>query len=87
MKVFNMTNFSVALALQAGAMGVPFMPTRTALGSDITKGNHFFYQIISPFVPQETLWAVRALNPTPQLFMCSGLTRKAMRTAGVTLGS
>jgi glutaconate CoA-transferase subunit A len=63
MKVFNMTNFSVALALQAGAMGVPFLPTRTALGSDITKGNHFFYQIISPFVPQETLWAVRALNP------------------------
>ena len=44
MKVFNMTNFSVALALQAGAMGVPFLPTRTALGSDITKGNHFFYQ-------------------------------------------
>ena len=63
MKVFNMTNFSVALALQAGAMGVPFLPTRTALGSDISKGNHFFYQIISPFVPQETLWAVRALNP------------------------
>ena len=63
LKVFNMTNFSVALALQAGAMGVPFLPTRTALGSDITKGNHFFYQIISPFVPQETLWAVRALNP------------------------
>jgi len=63
MKVFNMTNFSVALALQAGAMGVPFLPTRTALGSDITKGNHFFYKIISPFVPQETLWAVRALNP------------------------
>jgi glutaconate CoA-transferase subunit A len=63
LKVFNMTNFSVALALQAGAMGVPFLPTRTALGSDITKGNHFFYQVISPFVPQETLWAVRALNP------------------------
>ena len=63
MKVFNMTNFSVALALQAGAMGVPFLPTRTALGSDITKDNHFFYKIISPFVPKETLWAVRALNP------------------------
>ncbi|MDP9161418.1 MAG: CoA transferase subunit A [Acidobacteriota bacterium] len=63
MKIFNMTNFSVALALQAGAMGVPFLPTRTALGSDVTKGNHFFYQIVSPFIPQETLWAVRALNP------------------------
>src|SRR5256886_13708507 len=32
MKVFNMTNFAVALALQAGAMGVPFLPTKTALG-------------------------------------------------------
>ncbi len=63
MKIFNMTNFTVALALQAGAMGVPFLPTRTALGSDVTKGSHFFYQIISPFTPQETLWAVRALNP------------------------
>lgn len=63
MKVFNMTNFTVALALQAGAMGVPFLPTRTALGSDTTKGNHFFYQIFSPFAPKESLWAVRALNP------------------------
>ncbi|HEY7351516.1 MAG TPA: CoA-transferase [Terriglobales bacterium] len=63
MKVFNMTNFTIALALQAGAMGVPFLPTRTALGSDTPKGNHFFYQIFSPFTPKETLWAVRALNP------------------------
>ena len=63
MKVFNFTNFSVALALQAGAMGVPFLPTRTALGSDITKGNHFFSPILSPFAHNEPLWAVRALNP------------------------
>ena len=63
MKVFNMTNFTIALALQAGAMGVPFLPTRTALGADIPRGNHFFYQIFSPFEPKETLWAVRALTP------------------------
>ena len=63
MKVFNMTNFTLALALQAGAMGVPFLPTRTALGADIPRGNHFFYQIFSPFEPKETLWAVRALTP------------------------
>jgi glutaconate CoA-transferase, subunit A len=63
LRIFNMTNFAIALALQAGAMGVPFLPTRTALGSDIPKGNHFFYQIFSPFAPKETLWAVRALNP------------------------
>jgi len=63
LRVFNMTNFTIALALQAGAMGVPFLPTRTAMGSDVPKGNHFFYQIISPFEPKETLFAVRAIVP------------------------
>src|SRR5499427_8526688 len=38
LEVINMTNFSVALALQAAAMGVPFLPTRTALGSDVARG-------------------------------------------------
>ncbi|HET7871615.1 MAG TPA: CoA-transferase, partial [Terriglobales bacterium] len=61
--VFNMTNFSIALGLQAGALGVPFLPTRTAMGSDVPKGNHFYYQIISPFEPKETLLAVRAIAP------------------------
>jgi len=63
LRVFNMTNFTLALALQAGAMGVPYLPTRSAMGSDVPKGNHFFYQIISPFEPKETLLAVRALVP------------------------
>lgn len=65
--VFNMSNFTLALALQAGAMGVPFLPTRTAMGSDVPKGNHFFKSIISPFdasfETQETLLAVRAIVP------------------------
>src|SRR5262249_12193334 len=63
MKVFNMSNFSIALGLQAGGMGVPFLPTRTAAGSDVPKGNHFFYSIMSPFEPKETLLAVRAIVP------------------------
>jgi glutaconate CoA-transferase, subunit A len=62
-KVFNLTNFTVALALQAGAMGVPYLPTRTAQGSDVPKGNHFFYQVFSPFEGKEPLLAVRALVP------------------------
>src|SRR5436190_2779837 len=62
-RVFNMTNFTIALGLQAAAMGVPFLPTRTAMGSDVPKGNHFYYQIISPFEPKETLLAVRAIVP------------------------
>src|SRR4051812_38049535 len=67
LKIFNMSNFTLALALQAGAMGVPFLPTRTARGSDIPKNNHFFYEIMSPFASEsgerEMLYAVRALVP------------------------
>jgi len=63
LKVFNMTNFSIALGLQAGALGVPFLPTRTAQASDVPRGNHFYYQIMSPFEPKEMLLAVRAIVP------------------------
>jgi glutaconate CoA-transferase subunit A len=62
-RVFNMTNFTMALALQAGAMGIPFLPTRTAMGSDVSRDNRFFSQVHSPFEGQEPLLAVRALNP------------------------
>jgi glutaconate CoA-transferase subunit A len=48
-KVTNLTNFSAALALQAAAMGVPFLPTRTVLGSDIAHDNEFFVEMDSPF--------------------------------------
>src|SRR5438270_10005746 len=33
------SNFSVGLGLLAGAMGVPFLPTRTLLGSDLVARN------------------------------------------------
>src|SRR5438874_2587688 len=39
-RVFNLTNFTIALALQAGAMGVPYLPTKSAMGSDVPKNNH-----------------------------------------------
>jgi glutaconate CoA-transferase subunit A len=62
LKVTNLTNFAVALALQAGAMGVPFLPTRSALGSDLAKDNEFFSEFQSPFTG-EKLHAVKALVP------------------------
>lgn len=62
LKITNLTNFSVALALQAAAMGVPFLPTRTALGSDIAHDNPFFAEFASPFTG-EKLHAVKALVP------------------------
>ncbi|HXE90693.1 MAG TPA: CoA-transferase [Terriglobales bacterium] len=61
-KVTDMTNFGVALALQAAAMGVPFLPARTALGSDVARDNEFFTEFNSPFTG-EKLHAVRAIVP------------------------
>jgi glutaconate CoA-transferase, subunit A len=62
-QVTNMSNFTLALALQAGALGVPFLPARTALGTDTAKGNPLFGEVQSPFDPPEKLLAVHALNP------------------------
>src|SRR6476646_6965738 len=39
LKVVNLSNFTVALALQAAGMGVPFLPTWSALGSDVARDN------------------------------------------------
>jgi glutaconate CoA-transferase subunit A len=36
------SNFSIALALRAGAMGVPYIPTRSLLGSDLLRSNPKF---------------------------------------------
>lgn len=62
LKVTDMTNFTVALALQAAAMGVPFLPTLSAQGSDVARDNEFFAEIESPF-GHEKLHAVKALHP------------------------
>jgi len=70
-QVTDMTNFTVALALQAASMGVPYLPTRTALGSNVPKTNPFFKVIDDPFGPRPTtddprpgrLHAVKALAP------------------------
>ncbi len=42
------SNFTIALALLAGGLGSPYIPTRTALGSDIVRQNPTFRQEQSP---------------------------------------
>jgi glutaconate CoA-transferase subunit A len=56
------TNFTLAMALHAAALGVPFMPTYAALGSDLLKSNANLREFASP-VTEERLIAVRALRP------------------------
>lgn len=56
------SNFTLALALHAAALGVPFMPTYATLGSDLLKKNGNLREFSSP-VSEEKLVAVRALRP------------------------
>jgi glutaconate CoA-transferase subunit A len=55
------SNFTIGLGLQAGASGLPFLPTRTVKGSDFRGGNQFA-SVRCPFT-NEDLLAVRAIRP------------------------
>jgi len=56
------TNFTLAMALHAAALGVPFLPTYAALGSDLLESNGNLREFDSP-VSEDRLIAVRALRP------------------------
>jgi glutaconate CoA-transferase subunit A len=56
------SNMSIALALQAGAMGVPFLPTKTLLGTDMLRTNPTLREWVSPW-DGERLILVSAVRP------------------------
>jgi len=58
----ELSHYGLALALLAGQMGVPFLPTRSQLGSDYLKHNPNLRAIACPFSGQK-LAAVRAIAP------------------------
>jgi glutaconate CoA-transferase, subunit A len=62
LEVVDYSNFTMAMALHAGALGVPFLPTYATLGSDLLKKNGNLREFSSP-VSEEKLVAVRALRP------------------------
>lgn len=56
------SNLTMTLALRAGAMGVPFFPSKTALGSDLPRSNPGLKTTVCPFTG-ERLMAVSAIRP------------------------
>jgi glutaconate CoA-transferase subunit A len=56
------SHFGISLALMAGQMGLPFLPVKSQVGSDMPKYNKNITSIPCPFtgVP---IGAVRAINP------------------------
>jgi glutaconate CoA-transferase subunit A len=61
-EVHDHSNLTFALALHAGAQGVPYLPTKTALGTDLLHTNPDLQTIQSPY-DGAPLVAVRALEP------------------------
>ena len=60
--VTDYSTFTMALALHSAALGVPFLPTYSTLGSDLLKKNGNLREFISP-VNEDKLVAVRSLRP------------------------
>ena len=61
-EVEDHTNFSISLALRAGGLGIPFIPTKTLLGTGMMEGSHPFREMRCPFT-DERLALVPALKP------------------------
>jgi glutaconate CoA-transferase subunit A len=62
MEMVDYSNLTLALALHAAALGVPFLPTHSTLGSDLLKNNENLREFKSP-IGGEKLVAVAALRP------------------------
>jgi glutaconate CoA-transferase subunit A len=61
-EIWDHSNFTISLALLAGGLGAPFIPTYSLLGSDLIKTNPTFKKSLSPIGGEEVL-LVPALQP------------------------
>jgi len=61
-EVRDHSNFTIAQALLAGALGAPYLPTRTLFGSDILRANGTFIEASSP-IDGSPLLLIPAITP------------------------
>ena len=61
-EVEDHTNFTISLALHAGAIGIPFIPTKSLLGTGMMSGEHPFKEMECPYT-NERLALVPAMKP------------------------
>lgn len=96
LKVNDFSNFSLAMALMAGAYGMPFAPVRSLLGSDILKSNpeHRVLQnplsdqpdpvvLVKPLVPDVAVFSVQRADHigNAHLWGSFGVTQEAALAA------
>jgi glutaconate CoA-transferase subunit A len=80
------TNLSLPLMLMAGALGMPFVPVKDMVGTDLMKvksfmGDNKYRMIESPFDKSPVMLAPRC-GPRWRSSTCSRPTRKATRRCG-----
>lgn len=68
-EVRDHSNFTIAQALFAGAIGAPYIPTKTLLGSDIPRANGTFRESVSPFDGSKEL-LIPAIVPDLAVIAC-----------------
>lgn len=61
-RIEDHSNFTIALGLLAGALGVPFVPSRTLLGTDVARDNPRLREALSPLHADRLLY-VSAIVP------------------------
>jgi glutaconate CoA-transferase subunit A len=61
--VHDYSNFSLGMALLAGAYGMPYVALKSILGSDILKSNPDFRLADNPFAPGEPVVLAKPLKP------------------------
>ena len=94
LEVVDFSNFTLALALHAAAIGAPFLPTRSALGTDWIERNPWLQRIddpvnggpvlaVKPLVPDVAIIHAQRADPHGNLAMWGslGITPDAARAA------
>jgi len=61
-EIEDYTNFAISLALQAGALGIPFIPTKSLLGTGMMSEGQPFKEMECPYT-KEKLVLIPALKP------------------------
>jgi glutaconate CoA-transferase subunit A len=84
LEVTDHSNLTIALALQAAAMGVPYLPTRSTLGTDLLGRNAHLKEISCPFTGQKRSCPLKRSRRTSPSCQCSSATPKATPTFGET---
>ena len=74
MELEEYSNYGTGLRLLAGAMGVPFLPTKSFLGSDLMTYNKSIRKMTDPYTG-ETVALVPAVNPDIALVHCTQADR------------